>query len=116
MHDVTYPGLRWFLARGRKDGHVAAVVRRYPELREHLLWHRYFLRRRNACVAVAVAGLALSPLSRRALLAALPYALMDFPRRPTIGAARLSVETILFDLSILLGMVEGSLRWRTVVV
>lgn len=115
VHDVTYPGLRWYLSRGRKYGNAAAVIRRYPELRRELLWCRVFLRPRTAAVAFAVAGALLRPLLRRAPLATVPYLWIRLPRRATVAAARLSLEYVLFDLSILVGLIEGSLRWRTLV-
>lgn len=114
-HDVTYPGVRWHLARGRKYGHVAAAVRRYPELREHLLWGRYFLRPRNAIVAAAAAGLLLAARDRRALVLALPYAFMRFPREPALGAVRWQAILLAFDANILYGMLRNSARFRTLV-
>lgn len=114
-HDVTYPPFSWWLRRGQRYGNAAAVVRAYPELRRELLWARYFLRPRNAKVAAAVLGVTLTPLDRRALLLALPYAWFRRPR--TIGreTIRAPLEGTLFDLSILLGLVRGSIRHRTLV-
>ena len=114
-HDVTYPGFGWYLRRGRKYGQAAAAIRRYPRLREELLWGRYFLRPRNAAVVAAVSGVLLSTVDRRALALAAPYAYMRFPRRPWWPVVRSSGEHVLFDLAILSGMVEGSVRWRRLV-
>jgi len=38
LHDVTYPGWVWQLQRAQKHAHLAAVLRKYPELRTELLW------------------------------------------------------------------------------
>lgn len=114
-HDVTYPGFAWFLKRGQRYGNAAAVVRKYPELRHELLWARYFLRPRNAKTAAAAAGALLSPLDRRALLLALPFLQFHLPATPHPLAVKAQVEGALFDLSILVGMVRGSIRHRTLV-
>jgi GT2 family glycosyltransferase len=115
-HDVTHPGLRWFLRRGLRYGNVAAVIRRHPEVRREILWCRYFLRPRNAKTVAAVVGVALAPWSRTALLLALPYAWFRRPRSlHLVRAARAAIEGTLFDLSILAGMVRGSIRHRTLV-
>jgi GT2 family glycosyltransferase len=114
-HDVTYPGFRWFLERGQRYGNAAAVVRRYPEARRDLLWGRVFLRPRNAKMAAAALGVALAPLDRRALLLAAPYAWFRRPRALSPGAVKGEAQAALFDLSILLGMVRGSIRHRSLV-
>lgn len=114
-HDVTYPGLRWFLKRAQRYGNAAAVVRRYPEARRELLWARYFLRARNAKTVAAVAGLLLAPLDRRALVLTLPFLHFHMPPSPHPRAVKAQAEGALFDLSILLGMVRGSIRHRTLV-
>lgn len=114
-HDVTYPGFAWHLRRARKYGGAAAAVRRYPRLRDELLWHRWFLRPRNAAFAAAVAGVLLSPLDHRTLALAAPYAWTRLPRRADRRTVRSSAENALFDLAVLRGMVEGSVRWRRLV-
>jgi glycosyltransferase involved in cell wall biosynthesis len=114
-HDVTYPGLAWHLRRARKYGHAAASIRRYPQLREELLWHRFFVGPRNAAAAAAAAGVLLSALDRRALGLAAPWAWRRLPRRARWSDVRSSAENALFDLAVLGGMVEGSVRWRRLV-
>ena len=114
-HDVTYPGFGWWLRRAQRYGNAAKVARDYPEIRDELLWARYFLRPRSAAMAAAVLGLALSPLDGRALALALPYALMRAPRRPSPAALRAAAEGTVFDAAILAGMVRGSLRHRSLV-
>lgn len=115
-HDVTYPGVRWHFARGRRYGEVAAIVARHPELRDVLLWRRLFLRPRNAWVAAAAAGLVLAPLSRWSLVLTLPYARAQFPRRPWPNVLLASAQTVLWDANILYGMLRNSARFRTLVI
>jgi glycosyltransferase involved in cell wall biosynthesis len=114
-HDVTYPGLRWHLRKVQSYGDTARVMRRYPEGAERLLWGRWFYRPRNAKLVAAMAGVALAPLDRRALLLAAPYAWFRRPRRPTPRAALDSAEGTVYDLAILLGLVRGSIRNRRLV-
>ena len=114
-HDVTYPGLTWHLKRAQRYGNAAAVIRKYPELREEMMWARYFLRPRNAKVVAAVLGVALIPLDRRSLLLTLPYAWFRRPDAINPWAFKATAEGTLFDLAILLGMVRGSLRYRALI-
>jgi mycofactocin glycosyltransferase len=114
-HDVTHPGLRWWMRRGLRYGNVAAVVRRYPELRDELLFGGYFLDRRTAAAALGVVGLALAPRRRPALALTLPWALLRPPPRLSPRGFAAFAETGLFDLSVLAGTVTGSIRHRTFV-
>ena len=114
-HDVTWPGFWWHLSRGQRYGNAAAVVREYPEARRELLWGRYFLRSRSAKAAACALGLALAPLDRRALLLTLPYLHLRHPKEPSLGAVRASVRATAFDISILIGMIRGSIRHRRLV-
>ena len=114
-HDVTYPGLGWWLRRAQRYGNVAKVARDYPEIRSELLWARWFLRPRSAAMAGAALGVALAPLDRRALALVIPYALMRAPRRATPGAARAAAEGALFDAAIFVGTLRGSVRHRSLV-
>jgi glycosyltransferase involved in cell wall biosynthesis len=111
-HDVTYPGWGWHVRYVMRYGEGAGIVRRYPEMADRLLWRRWFLRPRNAKFAAFVAGLALAPLSRKALLLALPYARMRVPGKLTPGAVRDVGQLTLFDAAIFAGMVRGSWRGR----
>lgn len=115
-HDVTHPGLAWWLRRGLRYGNAASVIRRHPQLRRKLLWGRVFLRPRNAKVLAAAVAALLMPFDRRAVLLALPYAWFRRPRKLTRYDLTLGVlRPVLFDLSILAGMVRGSIRHRTLV-
>jgi cellulose synthase/poly-beta-1,6-N-acetylglucosamine synthase-like glycosyltransferase len=111
-HDVTYPGWRWHVRRVMRYGDGAGVVRRYPEMADTLLWHRIFFRQRNAKVAAAVAAVLLAPITRIALLLALPYLWFRRPVRLRPRAFLESAQLTVFDLSILVGMIRGSVRGR----
>jgi glycosyltransferase involved in cell wall biosynthesis len=114
-HDVTYPGRGWHLRRVQKYGKVAAVVRRFPESRERLLWRRYFVRPRNAEFAAAVLGAALAPVNRATLLLTLPYLRDRGPRSINPWELYSAAERIAVDAAVFKGMVHGSIRWRTLV-
>jgi GT2 family glycosyltransferase len=114
-HDVTYPGYGWHLRRVLRYGEVASVIGRYPEIADRLLWHRYFLRPRNARFALAALGVLLAPFDSRALVLAAPYAWLRRPPRPTPRAALDSVQLTMFDLAVLVGMVKGSIEAGTLV-
>jgi GT2 family glycosyltransferase len=115
-HDVTHPGFRWWLRRGYMYGNIALVARRFPEFRRRYLLAGVFFRRRDAMLVAFLAGLALARNDRRALALALPYAWNRRPRglHPhdlTVAVA----QSMMFDLIILVGMVRGSLRYRSLV-
>jgi glycosyltransferase involved in cell wall biosynthesis len=114
-HDVTYPGLEWWLRLGLRHRNAPAVVRRYPQLRRGLLWRRYFIVRRNAMLASAAAGVLLAPLDLRALLLVMPYLWTRAPRRLERVQLQSFAKTAAFELSVLAGTVSGSIRHRTLV-
>jgi glycosyltransferase involved in cell wall biosynthesis len=116
FHDVTYPGFAWHLRRAQRQGNLALVVRRYPELRRELLWGRVFLRPRSAKVLALAAGAALAP--RRPLLAAAlaaPYLLERGPQAARPVALVEFGQRLAFDGANVLGCVRGSIRYRTLV-
>jgi glycosyltransferase involved in cell wall biosynthesis len=116
LHDVLHPGLRWFLRRGLMYGNFAAIVRREPELRKHLLWARFFLGRRTAAFSLAVLGLVLSAVRREALVLCLPY-LLGY-RRPAalrVAALRDQLELLAFDGAVFVGLAKGSVTHRCLV-
>ena len=111
-HDVTYPGWLWHVRYVMRYGEGAGIVRRYPEMADRLLWKRWFLRPRNAKFAAFAAGLALAPVSRKALLLTIPYARLRVPGRLSLGSVRDVVQLTAFDAAIFAGMVRGSWRGR----
>jgi glycosyltransferase involved in cell wall biosynthesis len=114
-HDVTYPGRNWHLQRVQKYGKVAAVVQRFPEARERMLWRRYFVRPRNAAFAAAALGVALAPVHRATLLLTVPYLRERGPRSLNPWEFYSAAERFAIDASVFSGMVRGSIRWRTLV-
>ncbi len=112
-HDVTYPGYRWWLKRAGLYGTLARVVRAYPEVRDVLLYKRYFLRPRTPKFLAALLGLALVRRSRLGALLAIPYVVDVTPRRRNVVAAAAAVaQFAVFDLVTLIGTVKGSIKHR----
>lgn len=116
-HDLTFPGYRWWLRQAGRYGSLARVIARYPEMRDDLLYRRYFLRPRTPKVLAAAAGLALAPRRPWAALAAVPYVVDVAPRRRNLAAAAYATgQTAAFDLLTVAGNVRGSIRHRTLLI
>ena len=113
-HDVTYPGFGWQLKRVQRHANAARVVRNYPELRRELLWGRVFLRPYNAKFDVALAGTLAAAAARRPepLALALPYL---WHRRGALRSPKSLAQGTLYDAALLLGLLRGSLRHRSLV-
>lgn len=114
-HAVTHPGLGWHLRRAWGYANWNALVRQYPELRDQLLWHRWFLRPSSAAFTAAGAGLLLGARRRPLLALALPYAWMRRPRGRHRSDLVDAAGAIAFDAAVFSGLVRGSIRERTVV-
>jgi glycosyltransferase involved in cell wall biosynthesis len=112
LHDVTYPGWVWQLQRAQKHAHLAAVLRKYPELRTELLWGRVFLRPRDAMIAAFILGLALAPFDRRALALTAPYAYHRRPGELHPKHLLAVAKGTIFELAVFVGVVRGGLRYR----
>lgn len=115
-HDVTYPGWSWHMRRVTRYGEAALVVKRFPEMADRLLWHRYFLRPLDAKFAAFVAGLLLARSDRKALILTLPYAQVRRPATLSLVGLRETVELTLFDGAIFIGMLRGSWRGRRLLI
>lgn len=113
-HDVTHPGYGWHLRRARFYAHWPALVRDFPEVRESLLWHHLFLRRRSAESLLALVGLATAVRRPVVGLAALPLLWRHRPRGRSRTALREAAGAVAFDLAVEAALLEGSLRHRTV--
>ena len=113
-HDMTYPGFAWQLRRVQRHANAARVVRRYPELRRELMWGRVFLRPYNAKFDAALAGLALAALARHPLplALALPYL---HHRRAALRSPKSLAQGAVYDAALLLGLLRGSVRHRSLV-
>lgn len=116
-HDVTHPGYGWWLRRAGRYGTVTRVIARYPEMRDDLLFWRYFMRPRTPKFLAAAAGLALMPRTRWAAVATVPYLLDRTPRRLNVLAAayRLGQSSTL-DAVAVAGNLRGSIRHRTLLI
>lgn len=135
-HVVTPVGLRWHLRRAGRYGNFCALVRLFPEMRDDLLWHRWFLRRRNAMAWLALLGalaagvgvlglasthgavslLAWAVLAVAGIVSMLPWLRMVTPRgvSPKQGVAAVA-GVAAFDLLVILSLAIGSVRHRTLV-
>ena len=114
-HAVTYPGLRWHHRFARDLAMWPGLVREFPELRNSLLYKRFFLRQRSAAFDAAVLGLVLLATKKPAgVLLALPYARLLQPAWRADGP-RGAAEVISYDLNTAIGLIAGSCRSRTVV-
>jgi glycosyltransferase involved in cell wall biosynthesis len=114
-HAITNPGIGWHLQRALLYWKWNRLVRRFPEMREQLLWHRVFLRPRSAWFLAS--ALALIAGVRRPVLAlgALPYLWWRRPKRlaprPIIDAA----GAVGFDAAVCGALLYGSVKERSVV-
>lgn len=114
-HAVTHPGLGWHLRRGWRYANWNALVRRFPELRDELLWHRWFLRPASAAFALATGGVVAGVWRPRLLALTLPYLWHRRPRGRRRSDLIDAAGAIAFDASVFAGLLRGSLRERTVV-
>jgi GT2 family glycosyltransferase len=113
-HDVTYPGFWWHVKRAQKNAHLGPVLRNYPELREEFLYRRYFMRKRNAQFLAFLVGAALARFDRRSLVLTIPYVVNCVPgkRRP---AAKEVAQAVIYDGSVLVGLLRGGIASRRLV-
>lgn len=88
---------------------LALVLRRHPQLRR-LLHRRLFWKRSHPAAVLAIAGLVLAVVDRRALVAVLPLAARRLREAGVADGARLAVA----DCAEVLVVLSGSLRYRTV--
>lgn len=107
----------------RRLRYFPAFARKMPELRQAFLYRRVFLSRRSACFDLALAGAAVAALrsSPLPLAAAVPYlreahrhSLRARPSGP--GAPAVALADLAADIVGLVAMVDGSLRYRSVLV
>jgi GT2 family glycosyltransferase len=117
-HAVYAGSLRASMREAWRWQHVALVVKRHPQLREHLV-ARLFWKPPHAWLPLAVGGAAVA--RRRPLLGALlalPWALATRPRygRSPRGIARAAAELpqrALVDGAEMAAMARGAARYRT---
>lgn len=111
FHDVTQPGYAWHVKRAWELAAAAPnALAEYPEIRRDLLWLRVFQRPRSLLWIAFVFGLLVGTRKRWALLAALPYTWLRFPRYPHPRAFYDFGELIGFDGANVLGAFTSGLR------
>ena len=110
-HDVTLPGVGWFVRKAALDGHAVKVAHDHPAFRS-ALWKRWCMEPRRALFAAAVAGSILGVRWRPALLMALPYAWSSNPRSASRAGAERLAGSLAVDAASFAGMVRGWWRWR----
>lgn len=120
-HPVGAPSLRRRLREQWLARAFPQLVREVPELREALMFHRWFLTPRSAATACAIAGLAGAKRAPVAAVLALPYgrALLRELRRAEGGPARLAgvvASNVVADLALLVALACGSIRARCLVI
>jgi len=118
-HAVIPRGPLAYVGERARVAYFPDIVARIPELRDELLFARWFLNRRTAAFDLAAVGTGVAGLrrSRWPALAALPYAAMltggvrGWRRRaPLVAAAEVAADAIGAT-----ALLVGSLRRRTVV-
>lgn len=114
-HSVSRPGIRYWWRYALMHHNFATLARKFPEMRREFFWCRLFIWRNHAIFDAALAGLFLGIAWRPALALLLPYAYIRRPRRferaEIIGVLQASA----FDAAILVGLLKGSVKERTLV-
>jgi hypothetical protein len=122
-HHVFPPDPRLQLRRAFLTAGFPLLVRRAPELRQAMLWHRFLLTPQRARVTAAVSGAACAAVTRdaRPLVLALPYAVQlvrglqlmrPYQRRERLRAAPVGIARDIVETA---ALAYGSVRARRVV-
>lgn len=117
-HAVTFPGLRFLLRSAYDVRNLAAMIRRFPEMRKEMLFLRVFLARRHIAFLGALAGVAIAPWWFPALALAVPYLAIWLGRPPRPVDKRSIIGKLAevpFDVAIISGLAVGSVRERTLI-
>jgi GT2 family glycosyltransferase len=117
FHAVEAFSLRDALKLAFRWQHLGFVVKRHPQLREHLT-HRVFWRRTHRDIALLLAGVATAPVFWPALVLAVPWTYRRVTRR---GRHRRALVAGLMelpggfvvDVAEVASMCAGSVRYRT---
>jgi len=121
VHHAVFPrSAGAFVAEHARLRFFPALVRRIPELRAELLWHSWFISRRQACFHLALCAALLTLTLRRPLplAATLPYARELWRevhgagrrRAPVVAAVRVAADAVSAG-----ALAVGSARARTTV-
>ena len=114
-HAVIQPGAGYYWRWSQQHGNWATLLRRFPEMRSKVLWAGLFTKRRHAGIVAAAAGIAAGVAWRPALALALPYLVYRLPRSLSRRAVEDQVLNAAFDAAVVIGLVRGSVRERTLV-
>ncbi|HVX68590.1 MAG TPA: glycosyltransferase [Mycobacteriales bacterium] len=116
-HDVSYPGVGWWIRRGLRYEFWPGLIREFPDARRELMFARYFLNNRQPRVAVAVLGVASAAgaLSPWPLLATAPLIWRWRPEALSRRALDYSIRGLAYELAMFAGLVKGSVRARRLV-
>jgi GT2 family glycosyltransferase len=116
VHDIDERPKRWHLMMAWREGNLVDIAARHPQFRSSALWRPWAHRRSGAAMALGVVGTAVAPWWRPALLAWVPWLVL---RHPPLRSGRRGLVTLghwwLNDAVVLAGMVNGSVRNRTLV-
>lgn len=115
LHDVSYPGWRWWLRHAWLHRNWNVLVKRHPRLRNDLLWQRWFFRRRHPLVLLGLAGLALSWLHPLAAALAVPWAIRRGPRKLSREGVANGVKRMAMDVAVVGSLIIGSVQHRCLV-
>jgi glycosyltransferase involved in cell wall biosynthesis len=110
-HEVTFPGLLWWVRRGLRYRCWPQLVREFPDVRRKVFFARYFLNARHVLILTAIAGIVASAalLNPLPLIAVLPLLWRWRPRSISRYGLRNSGYGLAFDLAAFVGVVRGSL-------
>jgi glycosyltransferase involved in cell wall biosynthesis len=110
-HEVTFPGLGWWVRRGLRYYCWPRLVREFPDVRRDIFFARYFLNARHVLILAAVAGVIAAAVipSPYPLIAVLPLLWRWRPRAISRRGLRNSCYGLVFDLAAFVGVLRGSL-------
>lgn len=114
-HEVTYPGLRWWLKRAGRYDCWPQLARTFPELRDEVFFAKIFLNRRHIGVLLGLAGVVSAAGARRPwpLIGAVPILYRWRPRAISRAGLRNSGYGLAFDYATLVALLRSSVRNRT---
>lgn len=114
-HAVVHPGAGYYWRWAQNHGNWATMIRRFPEMRREVLWQGVFTKRRHAAFIAGVVGLAAGVAWRPAFALALPYLVYRLPRSLNRQAIEDQILNTAFDAAVVIGLLRGSVRERTLV-
>lgn len=118
-HDVRPDGVIGKIRDQSRWSDIPLIFREHPDARGAMLQHRVFWKQTHVDLLLLLAGVALTPVSRRALLATVPWIHRRLCPGHSDWSAPLRVSSLpgqlAVDLAELTAMVRGSIRHRSLV-